>query len=72
MNRKVKDADANEGFEDSSDPQQSKLLQNQKRLRQQKSGSIKVHQLHIVELVIVFVSTPGDAVKFSYTATMKV
>ena len=57
MNRVVKDADANEGFEDSYDPAQTKLKQRQKKLRQQKSVSIKVHQLHIVELVIVFVST---------------
>ena len=37
MNRKVKDADANEGFEDSYDPTQTKLKQRQKKLRQQKS-----------------------------------
>ena len=38
MNRVVKDADANEGFEDSYDPAQTKLKQRQKKLRQQKSG----------------------------------
>ena len=51
------------------DPQQSKLLQNQKRLRQQKSGinqgSSTTHS-RISDSVCIY--TPGDAVKFSYTA----
>ena len=38
MNRKVKDADANEGFDDSYNPTQTKLKQRQNKLRQQKSG----------------------------------
>ena len=69
MNRKVKDADANEGFEDSYDPTQTKLKQRQKKLRQQKSGinqGTSTTHSRISDSVCIY--TPGDAVKFSYAA----
>ena len=69
MNRKVKDADANEGFEDSYDPTQTKLKQRQKKLRQQKSGinqGTSTTHSRISDSVCIY--TPGDAVKFAYQA----
>ena len=69
MNRVVKDADANEGFEDSYDPAQTKLKQRQKKLRQQKSGinqGTSTTHSRISDSVCIY--TPGDAVKFSYAA----
>ena len=69
MNRKVKDADANEGFEDSYDPAQTKLKQRQKKLRQQKSGinqGTSTTHSRISDSVCIY--TPAEAVKFNYTA----
>jgi len=69
MNRKVKDADANEGFEDSYDPTQTKLKQRQKKLRQQKSGinqGTSTTHSRISDSVCIY--TPAEAVKFNYTA----
>ncbi len=69
MNRKVKDADANEGFEDSYDPTQTKLKQRQKKLRQQKSGinqGTSTTHSRISDSVCIY--TPAEAVKFNYAA----
>ena len=69
MNRKVKDADANEGFEDSYDPAQTKLKQRQKKLRQQKSGinqGTSTTHSRISDSVCIY--TPAEAVKFNYAA----
>ena len=63
----VKDADANEGFEDSYDWYKQNLNKDKKKLRQQKSGinqgSSTTHS-RISDSVCIY--TLGDAVKFSY------